>query len=168
MSANLRRAMLLVFLSLLLVRQPLWADGFQPVRARHVMVASVHPQASSAGADIMREGGNAVDAAVATGFALAVVHPSAGNLGGGGFLLYRTAKGEMHFLDFREKAPAAASRNMYLDQQGNVTAESRFGYRSAGVPGTVAGLVDAERRWGKLGLAKVMEPAIRWLAMASR
>ena len=68
----------------------------------------------------MREGGNAVDAAVATGFALAVVHPSAGNLGGGGFMLYRTAKGETHFLDFREKAPAAASRDMYLDKQGNV------------------------------------------------
>jgi gamma-glutamyltranspeptidase/glutathione hydrolase len=125
------------------------------------MVASVHPQASGAGAAIMREGGNAVDAAVATGFALAVVHPAAGNLGGGGFMLYRTAKGELHFLDFREKAPAAASRGMYLDKQGNVTGESRFGYRSAGVPGTVAGLVDAERRWGKLGLAKVMEPAIR-------
>ncbi len=109
----------------------------------------------------MREGGNAVDAAVATGFALAVVHPAAGNLGGGGFMLYRSAKGEMHFLDFREKAPAAASRNMYLDKQGNVTGESRFGYRSAAVPGTVAGLVEAERRWGKLGLAKVMEPAIR-------
>jgi gamma-glutamyltranspeptidase/glutathione hydrolase len=108
----------------------------------------------------MREGGNAIDAAVATGFALAVVHPSAGNLGGGGFMLYRSASGEMHVLDFREKAPAAASSNMYLDKQGNVTGESRFGYRSAGVPGTVAGLVEAERRWGKLGLAKVMEPAI--------
>ena len=125
------------------------------------MVASVHPLASSVGAEIMREGGNAVDAAVATGFALAVVHPSAGNLGGGGFMLYRTAKGETHFLDFREKAPAAATSNMYLDKQGNVTDESQFGYRSAGVPGTVAGLVDAERRWGKLGLAKVMEPAVR-------
>jgi gamma-glutamyltranspeptidase/glutathione hydrolase len=145
----------------LLLWLPLWAQGFQPVRARHAMVASVHPQASSVGARIMHEGGNAVDAAVATGFALAVVHPSAGNLGGGGFMLYRTAKGETHFLDFREKAPAAASRNMYLDKQGNVTEESRFGYRSAGVPGTVAGLVDAERRWGKLGLAKVMAPAIR-------
>jgi len=161
MLANLRGVTALVFVSLLLARLPLWADGFQPVRARHAMVASVHPQASSAGAGIMRAGGNAVDAAVATGFALAVVHPSAGNLGGGGFMLYRTAKGEMHFLDFREKAPAAASRNMYLDKQGNVTGESRFGYRAAGVPGTVAGLVDAERRWGKLGLAKVMEPAIR-------
>jgi gamma-glutamyltranspeptidase/glutathione hydrolase len=109
----------------------------------------------------MREGGNAVDAAVAVGFALAVVHPAAGNLGGGGFMLYRTAKGEIHFLDFREKAPAAATRNMYLDKQGSVTEQSWFGYRSAGVPGTVAGLVDAERHWGKLGLAKVMEPAIR-------
>jgi gamma-glutamyltranspeptidase/glutathione hydrolase len=160
MLAYLGRATTLVSFGLLLVGQPLWAGAFQPVRARHVMVASVHPEASSAGARIMREGGNAIDAAVATGFALAVVHPSAGNLGGGGFMLYRSASGEMHVLDFREKAPAAASSNMYLDKQGNVTGESRFGYRSAGVPGTVAGLVEAERRWGKLGLAKVMEPAI--------
>ena len=121
MFANLRRAAILVLFCLFPAGTLLRAEGFQPVRARHVMVASVHPQASAAGAEIMREGGNAVDAAVATGFALAVVHPSAGNLGGGGFLLYRTAKGEMHFLDFREKAPAAASRNMYLDKQGNVT-----------------------------------------------
>jgi gamma-glutamyltranspeptidase/glutathione hydrolase len=161
MHANLRRATVLVLFSLMLAWQPLWAEGFQPVRGRHAMVASVHPEASGVGAGIMRAGGNAVDGAVATGFALAVVHPSAGNLGGGGFMLYRTAKGEMHFLDFREKAPAAASRDMYLDKQGNVTEESRFGYRAAGVPGTVAGLVEAERRWGKLGLAKVMEPAIR-------
>jgi len=161
MFSNPGRAPILVFFGLLLVWQQAWADGFQAVRAHHVMVASVHPEASKAGAAIMREGGNAVDAAVATGFALAVVHPAAGNLGGGGFMLYRTAKGELHFLDFREKAPAAASRSMYLDKQGNMTGESRFGYRSAGVPGTVAGLVDAERRWGKLGLAKVMEPAIR-------
>jgi len=161
MIPNLRRATIRFLSYWLLLGLPLWAQGFQPVRARHAMVASVHPQASSVGAQIMREGGNAVDAAVATGFALAVVHPSAGNLGGGGFMLYRTAAGETHFLDFREQAPAAASRDMYLDKQGNVTEESRFGYRSAGVPGTVAGLVDAERRWGKLGLAKVMAPAIR-------
>jgi gamma-glutamyltranspeptidase/glutathione hydrolase len=76
-------------------------------------------------------------------------------------MLYRSARGEMHFLDFRERAPTAATRDMYLDKQGNVTGESQFGYRSAGVPGTVAGLVDAERRWGKLGLTKVMQPAIR-------
>ncbi|MDR3763157.1 MAG: gamma-glutamyltransferase [Acidobacteriota bacterium] len=137
------------------------AEGFEAVRAPHVMVASVHPEASRVGAEIMRQGGNAVDAAVATGFALAVVHPSAGNLGGGGFLLFRTASGELHFLDFREMAPAAASHDMYLDKQGNLTSDSRFGPRAAGVPGTVAGLVLAERRWGKLGLAKVMEPAIR-------
>jgi gamma-glutamyltranspeptidase/glutathione hydrolase len=162
MLPNFRRhATASIIVSLLLFCLPLCGEGFDAVRARHVMVASVHPQASSAGAEIMRQGGNAVDAAVATGFALAVVHPSAGNLGGGGFMLYRTAKGEVHFLDFREKAPAAASRDMYLDKQGNVTDESRFGYRAPGVPGTVAGLVEAERRWGKLGLAKVMEPAIR-------
>jgi gamma-glutamyltranspeptidase/glutathione hydrolase len=161
MLSTIGRAAALLALCLSLTAVPLLAEGFHPVRARHAMVASVHPQASSAGAQIMREGGNAVDAAVATGFTLAVVHPAAGNLGGGGFMLYRTAKGELHFLDFREKAPAAASRDMYLDSQGNVTADSRFGYRSVGVPGTVAGLVYAERRWGKLGLAKVMEPAIR-------
>jgi len=161
MLPNFRRSTVLLFISQLLVALPLFAEGFQPVRARHAMVASVHPQASGVGAEVMRNGGNAVDAAVAVGFALAVVHPAAGNLGGGGFMLYRTAKGETHFLDFREKAPAAASRDMYLDKQGNVTEQSEFGYRSAGVPGSVAGLVDAERRWGKLGLAKVMEPAIR-------
>ena len=160
----LRRARLLFGFApvvLVLLSLPLVAQGFQPVRARHAMVASVHPQASAAGATIMQQGGNAVDAAVATGFALAVVHPSAGNVGGGGFMLYRTAKGEIHFLDFREKAPAAAAADMYLDKQGNVTTESQYGYRSAGVPGTVAGLVEAERRWGKMGLAKVMAPAIR-------
>jgi gamma-glutamyltranspeptidase/glutathione hydrolase len=146
---------------LLLFCLPLFSEGFAPVRARHTMVASVHPEASAVGAEIMHEGGNAIDAAVATGFALAVVHPGAGNLGGGGFLLLRTARGEVHFLDFREKAPAAASRNMYLDDKGNATDQSRYGYRAPGVPGTVAGLVEAERKWGKLGLAKVMEPAIR-------
>jgi gamma-glutamyltranspeptidase/glutathione hydrolase len=149
------------FLVFLAVGLPLCAAGFKPVRTPHVMVASVHPEASAVGAQIMREGGNAVDAAVAVGFALAVVHPAAGNLGGGGFLLYRTAAGETHFLDFREKAPAAVSRDMYLDEHGNPSDASRYGYRAAGVPGSVAGLVEAERRWGKLGLMKVMAPAIR-------
>ena len=88
------------------------------------MVASVHELASRAGVEMLRAGGNAVDAAVATGFALAVVHPQAGNLGGGGFLLLRNANGETHFIDFREKAPAAATENMYLDAQGNVIPES--------------------------------------------
>jgi gamma-glutamyltranspeptidase/glutathione hydrolase len=161
MLSNFRRRACVHVATLLLFCLPLCAEGFEPVRARHVMVASVHEEASRVGAEVMRAGGNAVDAAVATGFALAVVHPAAGNLGGGGFMLYRTARGETHFLDFREKAPAAASRDMYLDKQGNASDQSRYGYRAAGVPATVAGLVEAERRWGKLGLSKVMEPAIR-------
>src|SRR6185437_2102430 len=95
------------------------------------MVVSVHPEASKVGAEIMQQGGNAVDAAVATGFALAVVHPSAGNIGGGGFMLLRKANGEVHFLDFREKAPKAASRNMYLDAQSNVIPKaSLIGYKA--------------------------------------
>lgn len=161
MFLNLRRATLQFTSSILLISLPLWAEVVLPVRARHVVVASSHPRASTVGAQIMREGGNAVDAAVTVGFALAVVHPEAGNLGGGGFMLYRAANGEFHFLDFREKAPAAATRDMYLDKQGNVSLDSQLGYRAAGVPGSVAGMVEAERRWGKLGLAKVMAPAIR-------
>ncbi|HET8890963.1 MAG TPA: gamma-glutamyltransferase, partial [Candidatus Angelobacter sp.] len=138
------------------------AQGLRPVHARKAMVVSIHPQASQVGAEILRQGGNAVDAAVATGFALAVVHPAAGNIGGGGFMLLRKANGELHFLDFREKAPKAASRDMYLDAQGNVIPEaSLIGYKAAGVPGSVAGLVYAEQHWGKLSLRAVMEPAIR-------
>jgi gamma-glutamyltranspeptidase/glutathione hydrolase len=130
------------------------------------MVASVHELASRAGVEMLRSGGNAVDAAVATGFALAVVHPQAGNLGGGGFLLLRNATGETHFIDFREKAPAAATENMYLDAQGNVIPDSSkdssvVGYKSIGVPGSVAGLVYAEKKYGKLSLEKVIAPAIK-------
>ena len=115
---------------------------------------------------MLRAGGNAVDAAVATGFALAVVHPQAGNLGGGGFLLLRNATGETHFIDFREKAPAAATENMYLDAQGNVIPDSGkdssvVGYKSIGVPGSVAGLVYAEKKYGKLSLEKIIAPAIK-------
>lgn len=138
------------------------AQGLRPVHARKAIVVSVHQQASQVGADIMRQGGNAVDAAVATGFALAVVHPSAGNIGGGGFMLLRKANGEVHFLDFREKAPKAASRDMYLDAQGNVIPNaSLIGYKAAGVPGSIAGLLYAEQHWGKLSLRAVMAPAIR-------
>ncbi|HEX3093342.1 MAG TPA: gamma-glutamyltransferase [Candidatus Angelobacter sp.] len=138
------------------------AQGLRPVHARKAMVVSIHPQASQVGADILRQGGNAVDAAVATGFALAVVHPAAGNIGGGGFMLLRKANGEVHFLDYREKAPKAASRDMYLDAQGYVVPNaSRVGYKAIGVPGSVAGLVYAEQHWGKLSLRAVMEPAIK-------
>ena len=126
------------------------------------MVSSRHELASQAGVEMMRAGGNAIDAAVATGFALAVVHPQAGNLGGGGFLLLRTASGEVHFIDFREKAPAAATEKMYLDAQGNVIKDlSVIGYKSVGVPGSVAGLVYAEKKYGRLNLEKVMAPALR-------
>ena len=134
----------------------------QPVHAQHSIVVSVHELASRAGVEIMQAGGNAVDAAVATGFALAVVHPAAGNIGGGGFMLIRMADGKTHFLDYREKAPAAATRDMFLDAQGNViTGASQVGYKSIGVPGSVAGMVYAEQKFGKLTLKQVMAPAIR-------
>jgi gamma-glutamyltranspeptidase/glutathione hydrolase len=136
--------------------------GEQPVRARHGMVVSVHHLAADAGLRILEEGGNAVDAAVATGFALAVVHPTAGNLGGGGFMLIRDHSGKAIFLDYREKAPLAATQNMYLDASGNVIPDaSVLGVRSIATPGSVAGLVYAERKFGRLGLKRVMAPAIQ-------
>jgi gamma-glutamyltranspeptidase / glutathione hydrolase len=134
----------------------------QPVRARHGMVVSVHHLASDAGLEVLREGGNAVDAVVATGFALAVVHPIAGNLGGGGFLLLRMHDGESTFIDYREKAPLAATETMYQDKKGNVIPDaSVIGYRSIATPGSVAGMAYAEREYGKLGLKRVMAPAIK-------
>ncbi|MBV9086730.1 MAG: gamma-glutamyltransferase [Acidobacteriaceae bacterium] len=126
------------------------------------MVASMHPLATDAGVDAMKQGGNAVDAAVATGFALAVVRPQAGNLGGGGFMLLRLANGTTRFIDFRETAPAAATPDMYLDRSGNIIPDaSTAGYRAVAVPGSVAGLVHAQSKYGKLSLAKVMAPAIQ-------
>jgi gamma-glutamyltranspeptidase / glutathione hydrolase len=134
----------------------------EPVHASHGIVVSVHELASRAGVEMMQAGGNAVDAAVATGFALAVVHPAAGNIGGGGFMLVRMADGKTHFLDYREKAPAAAKPDMYLDAQGNViVGASQIGYKSIGVPGSVAGMVYAEQKYGKLTLQQVMAPAIQ-------
>jgi gamma-glutamyltranspeptidase / glutathione hydrolase len=133
-----------------------------PVQAQHAMVVTIHHNASDAGVEILKQGGNAVDAAVAVGFALAVVHPAAGNLGGGGFMLIRMKSGQAHFLDYRERAPAAATADMYLDEQKNVVPGlSTSGYKAIGVPGTVAGLVYAEKTYGKLTLARVMAPAIR-------
>jgi gamma-glutamyltranspeptidase/glutathione hydrolase len=133
-----------------------------PTLARHAMVVSIHHDASDAGVEVLKSGGNAVDAAVAVGFALAVVFPQAGNLGGGGFMLVRMKTGDAHFLDYRERAPAAATAGMYLDAQGNVIAGlSTTGYKAIGVPGTVAGLIYAEKTYGRLTLARVMAPAIR-------
>jgi gamma-glutamyltranspeptidase/glutathione hydrolase len=144
----------------------LTAAPLRPTHAPHAIVTSVHELASEAGVEMLHAGGNAVDAAVATGFALAVVYPQAGNLGGGGFMLFRSADGKTHFVDFREKAPAAATENMYLDAQGNVLPESStqtslVGYRAIGVPGTVAGLAYAEKQYGKLSLERVIAPAIK-------
>lgn len=141
---------------------PAVAAARHPVHAEHALVSSVHELASRAGVEIMQAGGNAVDAAVATGFALAVVHPQAGNLGGGGFMLVRMSDGTTHFIDYREKAPAAAAANMYLDAQGNVIPNaSLVGYKAIGVPGSVAGMVYAQKKYGKLPLERDMSPAIQ-------
>jgi gamma-glutamyltranspeptidase / glutathione hydrolase len=137
------------------------ATQAEPTRAKHAMVVTIHHDATDAGLAILKQGGNAIDAAVAVGFALAVVHPAAGNLGGGGFMLIRTKHGQTHFLDYREKAPAAATRDMYLDEQKNVIPGlSTVGYKASGVPGTVAGLVYARSHFGKLTLQQDMAPAI--------
>src|SRR5580700_12351833 len=118
------------------VNPSLTTNDETPVRTKHAMVVSVHHLATDAGVEVLKEGGNAVDAAVAVGFALAVVHPAAGNIGGGGFMLIRMANGGVHFLDYREKAPAAAKADMYLDAQGNVIeGASEYGYKAIGVPG---------------------------------
>jgi gamma-glutamyltranspeptidase / glutathione hydrolase len=161
MPSRHKKVLLLILISS--VAAPLAsAAPLRPVHASHAMVASVHELASRAGVEIMQAGGNAIDAAVATGFTLAVVHPQAGNLGGGGFMLVRMADGATHFVDYREKAPATATANMYLDAQGNVMSDaSTIGYKAISVPGSVAGMVYAEKKYGKLSLAKVMAPAIK-------
>ena len=122
------------------------------------MVVSGSPVASEVGRDILRQGGNAVDAAVAVGFALAVVHPEAGNIGGGGFMVIRLADGQVQTLDYRETAPSRATRDMYLSAgpEASVT-----GHLAAGVPGAVAGLTEAHRRFGRLPFSTVIAPAIR-------
>ena len=136
-------------------------ENAAPVTAPGAMVSSVHPRASEVGAAILRKGGNAVDAAVAVGFALAVVHPSAGNIGGGGFMIIRQNDGSTYALDYREAAPGLASRDMYLDSVGKLTNKSTVGHLAVGVPGSVAGMVEAQTRFGNLSLSEVIEPAIR-------
>lgn len=139
---------------------PLASDTV-PVHAAHGMVVSTDRYASEVGVAVLRAGGNAVDAAVATAFALAVVNPEAGNIGGGGFLLLRLADGRAAALDFRERAPRTASRNMYLDADGQLTNASVEGHRAVGVPGSVAGLWEAHRKYGQLPWTDVVAPAIR-------
>src|SRR5436189_4534120 len=138
-----------------------WTLRSQPVTAPHAMVVTAHPLATQAGVEILKEGGNAIDAAVAVAFALEVVYPVAGNVGGGGFIVYCTAAGEVTALDYREAAPAGASRDMYLDSAGNVTEKSVVGHLAAGVPGSVAGLHEAWKRYGSLPWATLIAPAIR-------
>jgi gamma-glutamyltranspeptidase / glutathione hydrolase len=141
----------------LAVSAPVWAA--QPVRARHGMVVTRERHATEAGLKVLESGGNAIDAAVAVGFALAVTHSSAGNIGGGGFMLIRLADGRTTFLDFRERAPGAASRNMYLDASGKATQDSVIGYRASGVPGSVSGFEYASRKYGKKPWADLVRPA---------
>ncbi|MFM8348136.1 MAG: gamma-glutamyltransferase, partial [Bacteroidota bacterium] len=125
------------------------------------MVVSAHPLASAVGRDIMKKGGNAVDASIAVQFALAVVYPAAGNLGGGGFMVARFADGHLDALDYREKAPDAATTNMYLGETGEPVAEKSFrGHLSSGVPGTVAGLAEAHGKYGNLQWSDLVQPAV--------
>lgn len=152
----------------LLLFLPLWPGGAgegaldsgRVARRPHGMVASTSREASEAGAEVLRSGGNAVDAAIATGLALAVTHPAAGNLGGGGFMVLRLPSGQTAALDFREQAPAAAHRDVYLGAKGEPVDEaSTVGLRASGVPGTVAGLALAQERWGSRPWAELVEPA---------
>ena len=141
------------------------AASREPVRAKHGIVASTNEIASQVGVDIMKRGGNAVDAAIAVAFALAVTHPAAGNLGGGGFMMIRLKNGKTTAIDYREMAPAAATRNIYLDKNGNLIqgeGGSLVGYRAAGVPGTVRGMALALEKYGS---GKFYWPQLIWPAM---
>jgi len=157
---RLRTFALLVLISFVVVlRSP--AASREPVRAKKGMVVAADPIAANVGLKILRQGGNAVDAAVAVGFALAVTYPGAGNIGGGGFMVMRFADGTVKSLDYRETAPAAAKRDMFLDKNGNfLEQKSTHGHLACGVPGSVAGLMYAQRRYGRLTRAQVMKPAI--------
>ena len=140
---------------------PLHAASMAPVAAEHGMVLTAQQLATRGGVDVLRRGGNAVDAAVAVGYALAVVYPAAGNLGGGGFMTAQLADGRKTFLDFREKAPLAATPDMYLDKDGNVIKGlSTNGHLAVGVPGTVSGLELARERYGTMSRAALIAPAI--------
>ncbi len=179
---SIKRITLLFVLTLLFVSAPLVpltgpaqrtrtvaAATRQPVRAPHGLVVSTNRIASEVGVDVLRRGGNAVDAGVAVAFALAVVYPSAGNLGGGGFMLLRLRDGRTTAIDYREMAPDGATRNIYLDQKGDlITGEgsSTLGYRAAGVPGTVAGMALALKQYGsgRLTWTQLLEPARRLAA----
>jgi gamma-glutamyltranspeptidase / glutathione hydrolase len=138
-------------------------DRFSPVEAKNGMVATAEPIATQIGIDVLKRGGNAIDAAVTIGFVMAVTYPRAGNIGGGGFMLVYSAKtGQVVAIDYREMAPALASQDMFLDSEGNLdTQRSQFSHQSTGVPGTVAGLAWALEKYGTLSLAEALAPAIQ-------
>ncbi|MFL6692469.1 MAG: gamma-glutamyltransferase family protein, partial [Ramlibacter sp.] len=143
-----------------------FAASVPPVGAEHGMVVTAQQLASKVGVDVLKKGGNAIDAAVAVGYALAVVYPAAGNLGGGGFMTIQLADGRKTFIDFREKAPLAATANMYLDKDGNVIkGATTSGHLAVAVPGSVAGMEYALEKYGTLKRGQVMAPAI---ALADR
>ncbi|WP_461486684.1 gamma-glutamyltransferase [Pedobacter sp.] len=138
------------------------ASGFdrKALEFENGAVVSAHPEATAVGVAILKKGGNAVDATVAVKFALAVVYPNAGNIGGGGFLIYRSAKGEIASMDFREKAPGLAHKDMFLDANGDpISDKSKEGHLAAGVPGTVSGMVELHKKYGKLKWSEIVEPA---------
>jgi len=172
-SRNIALALLIAFAflnaSLSSVAPNAFAAAREPVRAKHGIVASTNEVASSVGVDVMKRGGNAVDAAIAVAFALAVTHPAAGNLSGGGFMMIRLNNGKTTAIDYREMAPAAATRNIYLDKDGKLIqgeGGSLEGYRAAGVPGTVRGMELALKKYGsgKLTWSQLIEPARRLAA----
>src|SRR5690554_6974259 len=138
-------------------------ERFHPVQGKNGMVATSHTLALEVALKVLKDGGNAIDAAVTAGFALAVTQPRSGNIGGGGFLVYSPGNGDApEAIDYRETAPAAATETMFQDQDGNVVSErSRFSHKAAGVPGTVAGLALALERHGTLALKEALAPAIR-------
>jgi gamma-glutamyltranspeptidase/glutathione hydrolase len=138
-----------------------WTDSARVVRGEHAMVASGNIIASRIGVEVLRNGGNAIDAAVAVGFAMAVVDPEAGNIGGGGFMTIRLANGSVHFMDYREQAPAAATPGMFLDSLGQGTDLSRRGHLASATPGSVLGMYEAHRQFGRLPFRDLVEPAIR-------
>ena len=153
---------LVFFLSLILVSTSFAEGGRTPLRVKNGIVTSASKIASEAGVAALKQGGNAVDAAVATAFALAVTWPSAGNIGGGGFLVYHGDDGHATTFDFREKAPLAATERMYLGLDGNVIDNSNhIGPLAVGVPGTVAGLWKAHQELGSLPWADLVAPAVR-------
>ncbi|MDP1677595.1 MAG: gamma-glutamyltransferase [Bacteroidota bacterium] len=156
----MKKISLLILITTIIISHVSFTASRKPVRAKHGMVVSADPLASKAGMEILKKGGNAVDAAVAVGFALAVTYPAAGNIGGGGFMNIRFADGRCFAIDYREKAPGKATRDMYLDSAGNFISEkSTIGHLAAGVPGAVAGMLTGLEKYGTMNRKQVISPA---------